>query len=180
MEQGKIVQFVYFETLLDSNQFMPKWENYLRSANSDVHVTMQESKKNNLFTYIAEHRCNEDEFQFIFTKGARLTRLKEVEIKTRQLGGYSIVQEQKTGEANASESKVFVFLNYADTDLQSYKQIQPSGKLNIYKAYFENSAYAYILEYFIKDKYVSAFQHSLHQFNTGEFSIYKQCLLKMA
>ena len=175
MRTDKIVHFVYFETILNSEQFITKWEHFLRSANSDADVTVQESKKNNLFTYIAEHRCNADEFQFIFTKAAKLTRAKETEIKTVQLGGYSIIQEEKTGRANTNESKVFVFLGFAD-DISFYKQMQASGKLNIYEAYFENCAYAYILEYFVKNKLVDDFQKTLHQNSTAAVSIYKECL----
>ena len=45
MDTDKIVHFVSFETSLDSKQFINKWENFVRSVNSDTDVTLQESKK---------------------------------------------------------------------------------------------------------------------------------------
>ena len=174
MGTDKIVHFVYFETTLNSDQFISKWEHYRRSANSDADVTIQESKKNNLFTYIAEHRCNPDEFLFTFTRAAKNNRLKEVEIKTTQLGGYSILQKEQTGCAKNDESKVFVFLNYSNKDFNLYKQAHPHSKLNIYEAYYENCVHGYILEYFIKSTYVPALQEQLQKFGIVEISIYKE------
>lgn len=177
MRADKIVHFVSFETSLGSEQFINKWENFVRSVNSDVDVTLQESKKNNLFRYIAQHRCDSDEFQFIFTKAAKITRSKEVEIKVKQVGGYSILQEDNSGDAGRGESKVFAFLSSAGADLNLYKGIQVQSKLNIYEAYYENCEYAYILEFFVKDKYVSELVELLQK-NNVEPEIYKECLFK--
>ena len=171
------MHFVYFETTLDSEHFINKWENYLRSANSDIDVTLQASKKNNLFMYIAQHCCGLDEFQFTFTKAAKTNRTKEVEIKTTQLGGYSILQEEQT-DAKKNESKVFVFLNYSNKDFNLYKQAQLHSKLNIYEAYYENCVYAYILEYFVKNSYLSELQEQLKKFDATEINIYKPHNLK--
>ncbi len=178
MRTDKIIHFVYFETLLKGEEFITKWESYLRSANSDIDVTLQESKKNNQFMYIAQHRCDADEFQFTFTKAAKTNRSKQVEIKTTQLGGYSIIQEEQTGDAKKNESKVFVFLNYSNNDFEIYKQAKLYNKLNIYKAYYENCTYAYILEYFVKNNLLEQLQQQLQQYNATGISVYKECYLK--
>ena len=175
MRTDKIVHFVYFETLLCSNDFLVRWEHYKRSANIDTDVTLQESKRGSLFTYIAEHRCNSDEFQFTFTKGAKLTRTRQTEIKTIQLGGYSIEQLENEGNAERNEYKLFIFLDNLPTNIFAYKEIQP-GKLNIYKAYFENCSYTYILEYFIKHEDIVEFQENLKRFNTTAPTVYKEFL----
>lgn len=179
MSTDKIVHFVWFETSLDKDQFIPKWESFVRSDNSDGDVTLQVSKKNNLFRYIAQHRCGADEFQFIFTKAAKITRSKEVEIKVKQVGGYSVLQEEKTNETKSGESKVFAFLSN-NTDLKNYKEMQFNSKLNIYEAYYENCEFAYILEYFVKDKSVTELVEQLQQQNTAEIGIYKECLVHAA
>lgn len=176
MSTDKIVHFVWFETSLDSEQFIPKWESFVRSANSDTDVTLQSSKKNNLYRYIAQHRCGADEFQFIFTKAAKITRSKEVEIKVKQMGGYSVLQEEKTSDTKTGESKVFAFLGN-NANLKDYKEIQFNSKLNIYEAYYENCEFPYILEYFVKDKFVPELVEQLQQHNTAEVGIYKECLL---
>jgi hypothetical protein len=179
MATDTIVHFVYFETALNPGQFIDKWENFLRSENSDGNVTLQQSNKNNLFKYIAAHRCSSEEFEFIFKKAARTTRVKEVEIRTKHLGGYSTLQEEKTRDAKTGESKLFVFLNYSNKDFVPYKQTQFPIKLNIYEAYYENCAYSYILEYFVKDKDVQALADQLLQYDTAA-EIYKECNLKTA
>lgn len=180
MSIDKIVHFVYFETALDPQQFISKWEHYLRSANSDVDVILQQSQKNNSFKYIAEHRCTAEEFQFIFSKAAKTTRSKEVEIRTKHLGGYLILQEENTNDAKSDESKLFVFLNYSNKDFNLYKKMQFPIKLNIYEAYYENCAYTYILEYFVKNKYVEQLTDQMQQFNAIDVEIYKECNIKIA
>ena len=174
MRIDKIVHFVHFETLLSSDDFLTRWEHYKRSANIDENVILQESKKGNVFSYIAEHHCDSYEFKFTFTKGAKLTRAKQAEIKTKQLGGYSVVQLENPGHAKRDDYKLFIFIDNSFPDLAVYKQNLPFGKLNIYKAYFENCSYSYILEYFIKSKDIPAFQENLKQLNESPPAVYKE------
>ena len=49
------VQFVCFETTLDREQFIKRWEQYNHSLNSNVDVTLQQSEENGTFKYIAQH-----------------------------------------------------------------------------------------------------------------------------
>lgn len=175
MKTNKIIHFVYFETLLCSNDFFVRWQHYNRSANSDDNVTLQESKKGDTFTYIAEHRCNEDDFNFVYTKSSAKPLLKkQTEIRKIQLGGYSIIQQQHNGNAKEDEDKLFVFLTELNSDINAYNNIHTSAKLNIYKAYFENCSYAYILQYYIKHTEVVELRQSLQLFNTTRPVVYKE------
>lgn len=176
MRIDKIVHFVYFETLLNGDDFLTRWEHYKRSANIDENVILQESKKGNVFSYLAQHRCNSYEFKFTFTKGAKLTRAKQAEIKTKQLGGYSVIQLENAGNAKRDDYKLFIFIDNSFADISVYKETLPFGKLNIYKAYFENCSYSYILEYFIKSKDIPAFQENLHQLNASPPAVYKELI----
>ena len=178
MKAEKIVQFVCFETILPSEQFILKWEEYARSVNSDLDVTMQQSEKNGVFRYIAQHRCVAGEFQFFFTKSRRSSRTPEVSIREKQVGGYSILQVERTSEAHSDESKVFVFLSDPSADLNQYRQITSHAKLNIYEAYFENCQYSYIIEFFVKNKFVAEFLDQLKQYDLAELGIYKECVLQ--
>ena len=150
MRADKIVQFVSFETTLDRDQFISKWEEYTRSANSDSDVTLQQSEKNGHFRYIAQHRCSAGEFQFIFAKTRRTSPTPEVGIREKQAGGYSTLQAERMGDTQGGETKIFAFLTNPQTDLSLYKQLVNPSKLNIYEAYYESCQYAYILEYFVK------------------------------
>ena len=177
MRTDKVVHFVWFETSLDSDQFINKWEHYTRSVNSDADVTLQESKRNNMFKYVAQHRCDSTEFQFLFARGSKSTRVKETEIKTKLIGGYSILHKERTHEAKTGENKVFAFLVRTDADLDFYQQLAVPNKLNIYGAYFENCAYSYILEFFVKPENVSTLVEQLNQHGAVEVGIYKECAL---
>ena len=177
MRSEKIVQFVCFETTLNSEQFIPKWEDYTKSENSNADVTLQQSEKNEVFKYIAQHRCSPGGFQFVFTKGKKSSRIPEVGIREKQAGGYSVLQIERKDDVHSDESKVFAFIISPQTDLDVYKQLKVSAKLNIYEAYYENCQYAYILEYFVKTKLSSELLVQLKQLETAEVGLYKECAL---
>jgi hypothetical protein len=180
MKDEKIVQFVSFETTLDSEEFIAKWEQYRRSVNSNLDFTLQQSEKNDKFRYIAQHRSAGGEFKFTFTKAVKSSHTPEVGIKEKQAGGYSILQLERTNDAHKDESKVFVFLTDATTDLDVYRQFSAHTKLNIYEAYYENCQYAYILEFFMKDKFVAELLEQLKQFDAAEIGMFKECTLQVA
>jgi hypothetical protein len=177
MRAEKIVQFVYFETSLDKDEFLVQWEQYTRSVNSDVNVTLQQSSHNGTFRYLSQHRCPAGEFQFVFTKAKRASRLPEPGINGKQAGGYSILQETRTQDTHSDESKIFVFLVDPPSDLDVFRKISPTGKLNIYEAYYENCKYAYILEYYVKDKNASALIEQMKSLRTDGIGRYKECAI---
>jgi hypothetical protein len=177
MRNDKIVQFVSFETTLDTEKFIAKWEQYKRSINSDSDVILQQSEKNGLFRYVVQHFCDAGELQFVFSNTKKPSRIPEVEIKTKQLGGYSMMQTERTNDARPDESKAFAFLTNPVANLDSYRQLPVSIKLNIYEAYYENCQFAYVLEYFVKNKLVAELRQQLKQFDGIETAIYKECSL---
>ena len=179
MKKDKIVQFVFFETTLDSEAFILQWEQYKRSVNSDINVTLQQQVlKNGAFKYISQHRSSSGEFQFIFTKGKRSSKTPEVEIKRKQAGGYSVLQHEANNDLNADESKIFVFILKPETDLDIFRQFSVHGKLNIYEAYYENCDFTYILEFFVKNEYARDVLQQLKILTSfEEAGIYKECLV---
>ena len=177
MRAEKIVQFVCFDTILGSEKFIAQWEHYNRSVNSDLDVTLQQSEHNGMFRYIAQHRCVAGELQFSFTRSRKPSNTPEVEIKTKQAGGYSVLQAEWMKDAHAGESKVFAFLTQPQVDLNLYRQLSVHSKLNIYEAYYENCQYAYILEFFVKNKYEAELLVKLKQNGAAEAGIYKEFVL---
>jgi hypothetical protein len=178
MKENTIVQFVTFETTLDSEAFILQWEQYKRSVNSDVNVTLQQRVLNNgTFKYISQHRNPAGEFQFVFEKERRSSKSPEVEIRRKQAGGYSVLQLQSKNDPEADESKIFVFIVKPETDLDIFRHFSVHGKLNIYEAYYENCEFAYILEFFVKDEYAHDFIQQLKILTSfAEAGIYKECL----
>ena len=177
MRAGMIVQFVCFETALNREQFIKRWSDYHASANSEADVILQQSEKDGVFRYIAQHRCTTEDLYFAFTKAARSSRIAQVSIKTKQAGGYSVVQAERVNDIHTGESKIFVFLMRPQADVNAFKQLSAQHKLNIYEAYYENCQYAYILEFFVKNKSVPELLEQLKQFNSTEVGIYKKCPL---
>lgn len=179
MKEDKIVQFVSFETTLDTEAFILQWEQYKRSVNSDTDVTLQQRLlKKGTFKYISQHRYPSGEFQFVFMKERRSSKSPEVEIRRKQAGGYSVMQRQAKDESHADESKIFVFILKPDTDLEPFRQFSEHSKLNIYEAYYENCEYTYILEYFVKDDYVAQMMEQLKALNLfEEAGVYKECMV---
>ncbi len=178
MKKDKIVQFVFFDTKLETDKFVSEWEQYSRSVDSDQDVTLQRSERNGIFRYIAQHRNVPAEVQFQFTKARRSSKIPEVEIKARQAGGYLLIQSEKEN-CHADESKVLAFF-LRPTDLNAFRQLSVHGKLNIYEAYYENCAYSFVLEFFLKNKYVAELIEKLQPFEADEIGTYKECNLREA
>ena len=179
MRTGQIVQFVSFDTSLDSDQFISQWEKINSTAHHNIKVILQQSEKNGKFRYLAQHCSASGEFQFAFTKSGRSQRSPEVDIKAKQAGGYSILQLEKNPELLSGDSKVFGFILSPQVDLNSFRILSTQGKLNIYEAYYENSQYAYILEYFVPKKYVDELTEQLKLQEAVEVRTYKECDLQV-
>ena len=179
MKENIIVQFVSFETTLDREAFVLQWEQYKRSVNSDMDVTLQQrTLKNGAFKYISQHRSPVGEFQFVFEKERRSSKTPEAEVRRKQAGGYVPLQIQTRHDLHADESKIFVFITKPDADLDVFRQFSVHGKLNIYEAYYENCEFSYILEFFVKDEYARDVLQQLKILTSfAEAGIYKECLV---
>ncbi len=168
------VQFVCFETTLDREPFMKRWKAYKRSSRSDADVIMQQSNKDGGFLYIAQHRFESNDTQFEFSKEVRSGRLVQEKIKMTIVGGYALMQLENTQTAAQDESKIFVFIDDATNNLASYRELADTQKLNIYQAFFQNCRYAYILEYFVKNKYASQLIEQLEKHDIIKPGIYQE------
>lgn len=176
MTRNTKVQFVLFETNLSVEPFIKRWKEYTRSSKSDADVTLQQSNYNGAFRYIAQHRFNSEEVQFVFTKEKRSARLVQELIRLNIAGGYSILQAEQLTGAGPNERKVFAFISDPATDLMVYKDLSREGKLNIYEPYYQNCKYAYILEYFIKSKQADGLVEQLKKLETAtDVAIYQEC-----
>ncbi len=169
-----------FETTLGKEQFIKRWEEYSSSADSDLEVKMQQSEKDGVFSYIAQHYCPAGELKFAFAKAGRSSRVPQVQIKIRQAGGYSILQSERKNDVQSNEIKIFAFISDPQTDLNIYKKLSTEAKLNIYSAYYENCKYAFIFEFFIKNKHVVKLVEQLKSLDVAETGVYKEFVLQTA
>jgi len=176
MKEKTIVQFVAFETTLDSEAFFTQWEQYKQSMDRNWNATLQQhTLKNGRFKYVSQHRCSSGDFQFVFKKERRSPKFPEVEVRKKLAGGYSILQRECSSEMKSDESKILVFILDPTTDLDSFRHFSVHGKLNIYEAYYENCQFTYILEFFVKDEYASDVLQQLKILTSfSEAGVYKE------
>ena len=177
MKEETIVQFVVFETTLDREQFFVQWERYTQAMNDGKEITLQQHVlKNGKFKYVSQHKCPSGDFQFAFNKERRVSKIRVADVRKKLAGGYCAVQLECVNETMKDESKIMVFVEDPQTDLDIFRQFCVHGKLNIYEAYYENCEFAYILEFFVKNEYATDVLQQLKIFTSFvEAGIYKEC-----
>lgn len=174
MTKNNKIQFVIFDTSLKAESFFERWKDYKRSRNSDVDVTIQQSKNKNSYRYIAQHRVSGDEIKFIFTRGKNKSGVPQKSIKLNLAGGYTLLQSERLDGTATNESKVIAFITDARADLQMFKELAGGGKLNIYEPYYHNCKFEYILEYFIKNDKVEVLVEQLQNLDAIDVAAYKE------
>ena len=112
MENEVIVQFVFFETMGDNNEFISQWDQYSKEMKKIQKIKLQQETGNKKKAkYLSQHSCYKDEFKFVFKKERRSAHFPEVEMRIRQLGGYTPLQIQCNHNSKTNENKVFVFIS---------------------------------------------------------------------
>ena len=177
MEKEAIVQFVCFETAGDNNEFITQWDQYSKEVGNKHKIKLQqEVGEKRRAKYLSQHSCYKDDFKFVFKKERRSAHTPEVEMKVRQLGGYTTLQIQCDHNSKKDESKIFVFVVGGESNVEVFKQFSHYRFLNIYEAYFESSNYNYILEFFVENNHTAEFMEQLKMQNRHiESGMYKEC-----
>jgi hypothetical protein len=180
MEKETIVQFVFFETAGENNEFIAQWDQYSKGFTKKHEIRLQQEVTSKKKTkYLSQHLCYDDEFKFIFKKERRSAHFPEVEMRVRQLGGYTALQTQSKKESKENETKIFLFITTQGMSLEECKQFTHYRYLNIYKAYFESCNYDHILEFFVENDHIDAFMEQLRSQNRHiESGLYKECVLE--
>lgn len=174
MSKNNKIQFVIFETSLDAEPFFERWKEYKRSRNSDVDVTIQQSRYKKSFRYIAQHKISGDEIQFVFARGRSKTSGPQKSIRLNLAGGYTLLQSDRLNGAGANESKVIAFITDAQADLPVFKELAAGCKLNIYEPYYHNCKFEYILEYFIKKDKADVLVEQLQSLEAVDVAVYEE------
>jgi hypothetical protein len=69
MEKETIVQFVFFETAGENNEFIAQWDQYSKGMPKKHEIRLQQEVTSKKKTkYLSQHWCFDDEFKFIFKK----------------------------------------------------------------------------------------------------------------
>jgi hypothetical protein len=175
MKDNTIVQFVCFQTEIETDTFFASWEQYAKSLGKDLEVILHESQsQKNRFQFVSRHTSAQEDFRFVFVKGRRPEHFGEHHVRVVQAGGYHPLQIECGREANPDETKILVFLLRENT-LPAYKELKGDHRLNIYEAYYESSSYPYILEFFVPDRSLADFLRYLKQSDLDhDMGVYKE------
>jgi hypothetical protein len=179
MQKEAIIQFVSFETNVNSSEFISQWEGFTREMNKAGDVKLfQEAGNLKRSKYISQHTCFDSEFNFLFKKERRSAHNPEIEMKVRQLGGYSAVQLQYDGDMETEDCKVFLFSNINEAGLNEIRLLTGYRSLNIYKAYFESCTHEYVLSFLTGAAQAGELLQQLKLQNRHcEAGAYKECLV---
>jgi hypothetical protein len=179
MKKETIVQFVFFETHASPDDFLNQWEPYSKLIPHRGPVILQQSndQKNGL-RFLSQHVCYADDFQFIFKKNRRPAHSPEVQIKIRELGGYTVIHTENTSHTHTRGKKVMMFSTDPKADVAMYCLLTPAGHVTVYQAYFESCVYTYILEFFVANEQADELAGKLRQDNRlSETVIFQDCSL---
>lgn len=171
-----IVQFVCYETSMNTEEFIVQWERFTkRFLSKGIEVTLQEQTLlKNKFKFVSRNVWPQDSFQFVFMEGRLSHNFPEGHVKVVEAGGYTPLQLE-CNHAKGDTLKILVFTKNPQTDLDAYKKMTGYRHLNIYEAYYESCKYVYIFEFFVKESGAKAFREQLDlQNNVAEIGVYKE------
>jgi hypothetical protein len=187
MNQNNIVQFVGFITSLEFDNFIQRWEYYVKlMKEKKMKNTLQKQHSGkNRYRYISQHAGSPEDFKFAFMKKRDSEHFPEHNAKVVHIGGYTSMQQEATRNDRESNLNLMLFVKNPEADLEYYRHLAPVKKLNIYQAYFENCAYAYILEFFVAEEDATALISILgtresHTRLGDELAIYEEYALTTA
>jgi hypothetical protein len=184
MKKDTIFQFVCFETSLRLDEFLPQWERFAEkiSSNRASAISLHQLEENkNKFRYVSKNEWPSNDFQFLFQKGKVSEKFLAGQVKVVQAGGYSPVQIEQVGKTAKHEIKIIAFISDHTADINFYKELKTYHFLNIFEAYYENSLYAYVLEFFVKEKDAAGILEQLKKHHLHiEAGTYKECVLEHA
>jgi hypothetical protein len=177
MKKESIVQFISFVTNLELEDFSTAWDHFakeLKKGADEIRLFEAVKKPKNRFRYISILESKTADFRFAFMKGRNSETFPERNVKVVQLGGYSAVQIQHANGTTKNTARVMAFLEPNNFDIDYCKKLSYSH-LNIYEAYFENSAFSYIAEFFVPVADAPALLQQLEEKGGMNAGVYKAC-----
>jgi hypothetical protein len=176
MNKDTIVQFVCFVSPLERAEFMDIWQPFASQLGGE-NLLLQEvsmGKESDRHCYVSKHTCKTNDFSFAFMKGKRRSQFPEHKSTVKQVGGYLPLQIQATDNKAKGDVKIIAFVSQGERELNFYQQLS-FHRLNIFEAYYENCAYGYVMEFFVKKEEAPALLTELNARTGVEAALYKEC-----
>ncbi|MBI5372314.1 MAG: hypothetical protein HZA79_09870 [Sphingobacteriales bacterium] len=180
MATNSIVHFVGFVTRLESEKFIPAWEDYARKEmfrKREPLLLQQDNGSRNRFRFLSQHIWPEGESHFSFKKNDKSGYFHELPVQVVHIGGYLPMEMTKNSLHKDSDSRLLVMAGHNENDPGFYQSLPYPFRLNSYQAYFESCIYGYIFEYFAAEKEMEEITNCLKQRPGTERVLYKDCLV---
>jgi hypothetical protein len=176
MQEDNIVQFVCFKTKLDFGEFVEKWEFYTSGfdLNKKKSTLQKQDFSKSGFKYVSQHSQPSEDFRFAFMKGRESEYFPDHNVKVTQAGGYSLQGSGKLYNYESGDNKIMLFVNDNRSGVDFFTLMPQYKHRNIYKAFFENCLYSYIIEFFVKETDTENFVQQMKDHEWAELEIYKE------
>jgi len=177
MAEDVIVQFVGFITNTDFDRFVDRWSFYVKQlGNKKTKASLQKlSSGKARFSYISKHPDAQEGFKFTFMNKRDSEHFPEHNARVVHAGGYLVVQKESNEKDRERCQVAMVFIKNQQADMDFYRKLLHYRKLNIYQAYYENCAYAWILEFYIKETEAAGFGLQFTAGMADELAFYEEC-----
>lgn len=178
METNNIYEFVCFETLLELKDFRQQWDEFAKVFLEKGVQRIVLNKKNGekiKYRYISKKQWPLDSFQDVFSESKIPGSFAASQVKVVPTGGYASVEmghDKKTGKA---EVQVIVFVHDDIIDIKKLRESKSFKSMNIYEAFYQNSQYNYIIEFFTDKANQDALIAEIkNEFMKAEIGIYAE------
>lgn len=180
---ANIIHFIGFATRLESEKFIPAWEQYAKKEmfrKKAPVLLQQEAASRNKFNFLSLHTWPSTETHFSFTKSDKAGYFHEMPVQVVHIGGYQLMEASHKGAEPDAETRLFVLAGHNEYDPDFYQTLPFDFHLNSYQAYYESCNYGYIFEYIAAEQELeNIFQH-LKTRGGIERILYKESLVKQA
>ena len=178
MKKDSIIHYVGFVTRLAQSEFIDQWSVYAKAFKSLGSSTTLQGKEddNGRFKYLSQHEFNEEEFRFAFTNERQSGNFPDQKARVVMLGGYSPVKIGCKRWDEERFSKLMLFLNQDNIDMDYYHNLVGSDQLNVYQPFYENCVHQLIMEFFVPAEKVAGLTRELTERKEGvDISLYRKC-----
>lgn len=178
MTSNSIIHFIGFVTRLESEKFIPAWEQYAKKEmfrKKAPLLLQQDNGSRNKYNFLSLHIWPETETHFSFTKSDKAGYFHEMPVQVVHIGGYLPLEQTNTSLHKDTECRLLVMAGHNENDPAFYKTLPYSFRLNSYQAYYESCTYGYIFEYFAAEQEMEEIMNVLKQRAGTERILYKDC-----
>jgi len=178
MENNNIYEFVCFETLLELKDFRQQWDEFAKVFMDKGVQKIVLNKKNgekNKYRYISKKQWPLDSFQDVFSESKIPGSFAASQVKVIPTGGYASVEIGHDKKAGKTEVQVIAFVHDDIIDIKKLRESKLFKAMNIYEAFYQNSQYNYIIEFFTdKTKQDALVAEIKNEFMKAEIGTYAE------